>query len=437
MKLSSFAFLAVLTFALASCQLATQLGISSSPSASPTPTPTPAPSGAISDYATRIPDVHLRAALEQAVGGGKTFGSITYADLAAVTWVSGTGAGTDGITNLKGIELCTGLTGVFLLFENVSDLTPLASLPNLKQIWAQDNHISDLSPVAGLSQLEALVVADNPIPLAQLNGISKSRYPHLKAIGLGSSTIPTSFAQASSIVSPFASQLTTLTLFHLSGGDTGFSGLWTSTLSVAGANLVFLNLIDDGLSEASITGKISTLTNLSFLYLQGNALTTIGGLSSLTHLTDVNLAYNQISDLTPLGTLYDAGAFRKADWAEGIYLDVRGNGMDLTTGSANETVVQKLVNSGVRVDWQTGNTTTTASLTVTSPVGTKLYGLANSASFTLPLPLTYTTNQASVEYQLNNSGTWVSASSGTNLWGSSIRPGINHLAVQAKDASGT
>ena len=78
---------------------------------------------------------------------------------------------------------------------------------------------------------------------------------------------------------------------------------------------------------------------------------------------------------------------------------------------------------------------TSATLTVTSPVATKLYGVTDSSTNTVAVPLTFTTNQPTVEYSLNSTSTWTTAASGTNL-ASLLRDGFNTLTVRAKDSSG-
>ena len=55
--------------------------------------------------------------------------------------------------------------------KEVSDLTPLAKLPNLRHLWVHNNRINDLSPAAQLRNLESLYLDHNQItdltPLGQ------------------------------------------------------------------------------------------------------------------------------------------------------------------------------------------------------------------------------------------------------------------------------
>jgi len=84
------------------------------------------------------------------------------------------------------------------------------------------------------------------------------------------------------------------------------------------------------------------------------------------------------------------------------------------------------------------NQAITPTLTITSPVVTKLYGVTNSATAgvprVLPIPLDFTTNQATVEYSLNGAA-YIVATSGFNL-ASLVRHGINTLDVRSKNSQG-
>jgi len=58
---------------------------------------------------------------------------------------------------------------------NLSDLTPLADLTNLTELWLSGNQISDLAPLANLSNLTHLQLSENQIndltPLANLTNL--------------------------------------------------------------------------------------------------------------------------------------------------------------------------------------------------------------------------------------------------------------------------
>ena len=333
----------VLAVAVSSCQLISKF--------LPDPGPGDHALQIMTDYPTAIPDAALRTSIEKALG--KSFGAITYGDLDTLTWLSGSG----GVSSLQGISLLTHLTGIGVFFQNVTDLKPLKTMTQLHELWLQGNQITSLTPIAGLSGLTNLFVSDNPIPVSNVQSVvTLAHFPSLSGIGVGDANNRLTATQASNLLKPFQDQLNKLTLFHSAVG-TDWSNFWTNVLSPQASTFAFLNLGDDSLADAAID-NIKTMTNLSFLYLQGNSLTTVAGLSTLHKLTDVNVSYNSLADISVFQTLYDAGAFHQSDWAEGIFLDVTNNGMDMWTGSANADVVDYLTGNGVTVNATDGNSTT-------------------------------------------------------------------------------
>ena len=52
---------------------------------------------------------------------------------------------------------------VGLAGKDVTDLTPLTQLPNLKHLWVHNNRINDLTPVAQLKNLESLYLDHNKL----------------------------------------------------------------------------------------------------------------------------------------------------------------------------------------------------------------------------------------------------------------------------------
>ena len=87
----------------------------------------------------------IEAALRRAAGTPEDI-ELTAADRLKVVWL--------------------GLAG-----KQISDLTPLANLPNLKQLWVHNNHLRELTSVAQLKNLEELSLDHNQFteltPLAQ------------------------------------------------------------------------------------------------------------------------------------------------------------------------------------------------------------------------------------------------------------------------------
>ena len=78
-----------------------------------------------------------------------------------------------------------GASELRLLDYNISDLTPLAELYNLRELGLGDNNISDLTPLANLSNLEVLGISDNKVTdLSPLSGL-----PSLERLHIGNNKI--------------------------------------------------------------------------------------------------------------------------------------------------------------------------------------------------------------------------------------------------------
>ena len=83
-----------------------------------------------------------------------------------------------GLTNLEHLDICgarlseadlsllaglTGLKELYLVDNGISDISPIARLTGLERLDVRDNHISNISPLAGLTNLKWLGVDDNDI----------------------------------------------------------------------------------------------------------------------------------------------------------------------------------------------------------------------------------------------------------------------------------
>jgi hypothetical protein len=81
------------------------------------------------------------------------------------------------ILNLKGVEYCVNLQDLDLHGNQISDITPLASLTSLQWLGLWGNQISDLSPLASLTNLWTLYLGFNQIsdlkPLVDNPGIGE------------------------------------------------------------------------------------------------------------------------------------------------------------------------------------------------------------------------------------------------------------------------
>ena len=151
--------------------------------------------------------------------------------------------------NLEGLQFAVNLTELSLSFNNdLSDLSPLAGLSNLRSLSVGFSPISDLSPLAELTNLVSLSLPRTDISdLSPLEGLT-----NLESLDLA--------FNGDLSLGPLAS-LTTLTN---------------------------LNLVDSNLSNANLS-PLAGLTNLESLGLSENSLSDLGSLAGLTNLKRLSL----------------------------------------------------------------------------------------------------------------------------------------------------
>jgi Leucine-rich repeat (LRR) protein len=122
------------------------------------------------DSGVAFPDSKLEASIRQAIG--KPSGDIHQSDLSTLPALEASGL---GITDLTGLEYCTGLTELVLNSNPISDISSLSGLTGLTFLGLEDDQISDLSPLSGLTGLTELYIQGNQIsdlsPLSGLTGL--------------------------------------------------------------------------------------------------------------------------------------------------------------------------------------------------------------------------------------------------------------------------
>ena len=105
-----------------------------------------------------IPDANLEAVIREEIG--KPEGDITDTDLQGITeldsqhdWDTPDG---EKIVDLTGLEYCTNLQYLSLVFNQIIDISAIAGLNNLENLSLDLNQIIDISAVAGLNNLQEL-----------------------------------------------------------------------------------------------------------------------------------------------------------------------------------------------------------------------------------------------------------------------------------------
>ena len=227
-----------------------------------------------------LPDAGLRRAVEQALG--RAPGSVTEADLRALTSLNLDGF---GVTSLAGLEVASNLEWLTLSGNAPEaggeplDLSPLAGLPSLTYLDLSDNGLTDISHLSRLTSLRTLLLGGNAVrDLSPLSGLTGLEALTLSGNGL---------ADVAAL-----SALTALDQLWLDGND--LSDI--SALSALGA-LIYLHLGDNRIADLSPLARLSKLRRL---WLPGNMVADVSALAGLRALTRLDLSRNRIADASPL-----------------------------------------------------------------------------------------------------------------------------------------
>ena len=188
-----------------------------------------------------IPDLNLRAAIEQSLGKASS-SPITDADLANLTRLV---ASLANINDLTGLERATNLTELDLSFNSISDISALSGLTKLTRLNLRDNKVSNISTLSSLTNLTWLDLSGN------------------------------GFSDVSVLV-PVLSGLTNLTSLSLWENDI------SDVSALAGlTNLTSLSLLANRISDISV---LAGFTNLNSIDLDYNLISDISPLVENTGL---------------------------------------------------------------------------------------------------------------------------------------------------------
>ena len=208
--------------------------------------------------------------------------------------------------------------------RNLTDVSALAGLTDLRELDLRDNVIEDLWPLAGLTGLEALYLSGNRIedlrPLAGLRGLKVldlagnrisdvwplSRLTELRELNLADNAVED--------LGPLAG-LTGLEALDLSGNR--ISDVWGPSYLTS---LERLNLADNAVEDLR---PLERLTGLRVLLLDRNRITGVLALSPMAELGNLGLAGNPVEDLWPLAGL---GRLHRLDLAGNAVADLTALG---------------------------------------------------------------------------------------------------------------
>ncbi|PGB03442.1 NEAT domain-containing protein [Bacillus toyonensis] len=158
------------------------------------------------------------------------------------------------------IEQLENINMLFLRNNKISDLTPLSKMKKIKTLDLVGNNIEDIQPLFTLSTMKQLYLANNQI--SNLTGINQLSNVELLWIGNNKISNVESISKMS--------------------------------------NLIELEITDSEIKDIS---PLSKLGKLQVLNLEENYISDISPLSNLTDLHEMNLGANEIADIRPVEEL--------------------------------------------------------------------------------------------------------------------------------------
>ena len=198
-----------------------------------------------------------------------------------------------GLTNLRVLDLhrnfeihdasplstLTNLTHLSLWANRVSDVSPLSTLTNLTYLSLENNKISDVSPLKVLTNLRGLDLETNRISdLSPLKDMTKLIFLDFDR----------------NKVSDLSPLKDIIKLTQLDASDNQISDL--SPLK----NMTELTQLDLDDNQISGVAPLKAMIKLLWLDLDGNQIVDISPLQNMTMLTRLNLDDNQISNISAL-----------------------------------------------------------------------------------------------------------------------------------------
>ena len=223
-----------------------------------------------------IPDANLRAAIAEVLGKSPN-APITVKEMERL---KGLEAPNKGIQDLTGLQFATNLSRLDLDHNQVSNLSPIGGLIQLRDLRFPNNPISDLSTLKGLTNLTHLQFHGTSVSdLSPVTELINLKFIYISDRDLGRD------------LSPLAG-LTKLEEMII--GNSNVSDL-TPLAGLTG--LRKLHLWDNDISDLS---PLAGLTELFNLHLEGNNISDLSPLAGLTNLRWLVAHHNKISDISPL-----------------------------------------------------------------------------------------------------------------------------------------
>ena len=216
----------------------------------------------------------------------------------------------DNLTNVSPLASLGGLVFLDLSDNSVSDLSPIANLRELKTMYLDNNPITDFSPLYSLSQLEMLSIRGIGVTKEQLRALSEA----LPSCKIHSETADETVSEVTVGTLSFRTDAEELDLSNMGISDlsplTVCKGL--KKLDITGNCVSDLTPLMDlpVLERLSFKDNIVTdlrplmgMSSLRYINAEGNGISSTAALASLTDLNELYLAFNPLEDFSGLCSL--------------------------------------------------------------------------------------------------------------------------------------
>jgi Leucine-rich repeat (LRR) protein len=179
----------------------------------------------------------------------------------------------------------------------LSDLSPLANLPNLQWLRVDGNNFRQLGDLGGAAELRYVNVFDNPITLGQVEQL-RAALPGVSIVHNAQRELIDD-ARLAELVESGAIPADVVML-DLSNNEISDLTPLMSLTHLQSLNLNS-NFVSD-LTPLSVLTALGATTGMG-LHLESNLISDLSGLEPLTALQVLTLNNNQIEDVSPLGGL--------------------------------------------------------------------------------------------------------------------------------------
>lgn len=197
--------------------------------------------------------------------------------------------------NISEIGEMTGLDTLEIEYNELSDVTFVENLENIRRLYLNNNSLTDISALGRCGKLEVLVLSYNTI--TDINALSNLR--NLKTLHITSNDIEDIGALK------YLKELSDLSLAdnYIKNAE---SLIYLKKLTV-------LYLSDNYIVDIE---PLRALSNLNVLYLHNNEISEIDALGNLKSLTYLTLSENRITDISVLSNLTNLTEV----WLDGNYI---------------------------------------------------------------------------------------------------------------------